>query len=239
MTLIADFYLETPILAATLEAVPDMQVDVEQHTSRKAKPFALAVWAEGGDFEAFESALGADPTVTDWEVLASMDDQRLYQIELTEEADDLVTYHSWADVGGVFVSSERMDDGWHVRIRFPDRESLRQYAEFCEEKGLKFDLRQLYDAGGRDSASFGLTERQVETLQLATEMGYFDVPRRAELEDIADKLGVSRQAVSERVRRATEALARATIFVEPNDGDEEAGDADEAGDTDEIEEEAE
>ncbi|WP_158057720.1 helix-turn-helix domain-containing protein [Halorussus halophilus] len=215
MTLIADFYLETPVLAATLEAVPDMQIAVEQHTSQQSKPVAITFWAEGGDFGAFEDAIDDDPTVTNPEVLASIDSQRLYQVELTEQGDELITYHSWADVGGVFVSSERMDAGWHVRIRFPDRESLRQYAEFCEEKGLKFDLRQLYDAGGRDSASFGLTDRQAETLQLATEMGYFEVPRRAELEDIAERLGVSRQAVSERVRRATEALARATIFVEP------------------------
>lgn len=228
MTLIADFYLETPVLAETLEAVPDMQIAVEQHTSQKAKPVALTFWAEGGDFGAFELALEDDPTVENPEVLASIDDQRLYQIGLSEEGDELITYHTWADVGGVFVSSERMDAGWHVRIRFPDRESLQEYAQFCDEKGLKFDLRQLYDAGGRDSTSFGLTERQVETLQLATEMGYFEVPRRAELEDIADRLGVSRQAVSERVRRATEALARATIFVEPEtDEDDEESESEE------------
>jgi predicted DNA binding protein len=43
-------------------------------------------------------------------------------------------------------------------------------------------------------------------------MGYYEVPRRVELEDLAEVLGVSRQAVSERLRRATGALARATVF---------------------------
>ncbi|WP_420028719.1 helix-turn-helix domain-containing protein [Halorussus caseinilyticus] len=57
-----------------------------------------------------------------------------------------------------------------------------------------------------------MTDRQYEALRTATEMGYFEVPCRVELEDIADALGVSRQSVSERLRRATEALVRATIY---------------------------
>jgi predicted DNA binding protein len=140
-----------------------------------------------------------------------MDDQRLYQVELTEEGEEHMTYHSWADLDAVFVSSERVGNGWRTRIRFPDRECLKEYAEYCEEQGLTFDLRQLYDARGRESDSLGLTDRQRETLQTATEMGYFEVPRRVELEDLAEVLGVSRQAVSERLRRATGALVRATI----------------------------
>ncbi|WP_135851849.1 helix-turn-helix domain-containing protein [Halorussus salinus] len=212
MTLIADFYLETPVLRPALEAAPEMDVTIEQQTSRAFKPFALAFWASNGDFEAFDAGLADDPTIGDVTLLAEMEDQRLYQVELTDEGDEQMTYHSWADQGGVFVSSERAGDGWRSRIRFPDRDSLRNYADFCEEHGLTFELRQLYDAGEPDDDSFGLTDRQYETLRTATEMGYFDVPRAVELEDLADRLGVSRQAVSERLRRATETLVRATIF---------------------------
>ena len=211
MTLIADFYLETPVLRSTLSAAPDVEVSLEQQTSRESKPFALAFWASDGDFDRFEAALADDSTVADFRVLAEVDDQRLYQVELTEEGDRLMTYHSWADLGGVFVSSERTGTGWRTRIRFPDRESLRQYAEFCREKGLTFELQQLYNAGGRESESYGLTDRQHETLRTATEMGYYSVPREVELVDLAAVLGVSRQAISERLRRATEALVRATI----------------------------
>lgn len=211
MTLIADFYLETPVLRTALAAVPEMQVSIEQQTLRDSKPFALAFWASGDDFEAFEAALADDPTVRDAAVLAEMDDQRLYQVELTKEGEARMTYHSWADLDAVFVSAERVGDGWRVRIRFPDRECLREYVEYCEAQGLTFDLRQLYDARGREHDSFGLTDRQRETLQTATEMGYFEVPRQVELEDLAAVLGVSRQAVSERLRRATGALVRATI----------------------------
>jgi hypothetical protein len=43
MTLIADFYLETPVLRTALSAVPEMQVSLEQQTLRDSKPFALAL----------------------------------------------------------------------------------------------------------------------------------------------------------------------------------------------------
>ena len=221
MTLIADFYLETPVLQATLAAAPDADISIEQQTSRGTKPFAIAFWVSGTDFEAFEAALADDPTVTDASVLAEVDDQRLYQAELTAEGEALMTYNSWADLGGVFVSSERAGNGWRARIRFPDRESLREYAEFCREHGLRFELRQLYSAGGRGSETFGLTDRQYETLRTATEMGYFSIPREAELEDLAEVLGVSRQAISERLRRATQTLVRATIYGEDPDAETE------------------
>ena len=46
-----------------------------------------------------------------------------------------------------------------------------------------------------------LPRKQAETLRLALETGYFDVPRDVTLQDLADELGVSDQTVSERLRR--------------------------------------
>ncbi|WP_137283578.1 helix-turn-helix domain-containing protein [Halorussus salinisoli] len=227
MTLIADYYLETPILRTALRAAPEMSVAIEQQTSRETKPFALAFWATDGDFEAFETGLADDPTVDDVMVLAELKDQRLYQVELTDDADEHMTYHSWADLGAVFISSERVGDGWNTRIRFPDRESLQQYVEFCERHGLTFDLQKLYAADDYDGGdSLGLTECQYEALRTATERGYFEVPRRVELEDLADALDISRQAVSERLRRATETLVRATIYRDSEKPDREKSEKD-------------
>ncbi|MDS0258540.1 helix-turn-helix domain-containing protein [Haloarcula sp. S1CR25-12] len=58
-------------------------------------------------------------------------------------------------------------------------------------------------------AEFGtspLTRKQRETLQVAARKGYFDVPRRCSLDDLADHFDRSGQAISERLRRASEAL---------------------------------
>jgi predicted DNA binding protein len=47
-----------------------------------------------------------------------------------------------------------------------------------------------------------LTARQRDTLRLAHTMGYYDVPRRARVEDIAKALGMEKGTVGRHLRRA-------------------------------------
>lgn len=63
-----------------------------------------------------------------------------------------------------------------------------------------------------------LTVLQKETLELALDQGYYDVPKKASLHDLAADLGVSHQALSERLRRAHRNLAAAAVAV-PEDDD--------------------
>ncbi|ODR82855.1 DNA-binding protein [Haladaptatus sp. W1] len=51
-----------------------------------------------------------------------------------------------------------------------------------------------------------LTEQQHETLRSAMEWGYYEIPRRATATDLAEELGVSHQAISERLRRGHRCL---------------------------------
>lgn len=52
-----------------------------------------------------------------------------------------------------------------------------------------------------------LTDRQLATLAAAVEVGYFDVPRRATLEDLATEFGLEKSTVSEHLRRAMHHVA--------------------------------
>ena len=217
MSVIATFYLETPILRTALERVPEMAVSIEQQTVTDTTPLTLMFWASGGDFEAFEAGLADDPTVTDSGVLASIDGTRLYRVQLTEYGEEVITYQQWAELDAVFLSSERSGDGWRIRMRFPDREGLHRYAEFCAEHDLTFELQSVYPAEGEREDTYGLTDVQRETLLAAVEAGYFAIPRETSTEELADRLGVSSQAVSERLRRGTETLIRATL-VDPANG---------------------
>lgn len=54
----------------------------------------------------------------------------------------------------------------------------------------------------------GLSRAQREALDLAISEGYYSVPRRTTTAELAEQLGVSDQAVIERLRRAMTTLGR-------------------------------
>jgi len=53
-----------------------------------------------------------------------------------------------------------------------------------------------------------LTDKQRQTLEMALETGYYEQPRRADLADLADRIGVSKSAVSQRLRTAEAKLVK-------------------------------
>jgi predicted DNA binding protein len=46
------------------------------------------------------------------------------------------------------------------------------------------------------------TSRQEEVLETAVDLGYFDVPRQAELKDVAEVVGITPTTASEHLRKA-------------------------------------
>ncbi|TKX39152.1 bacterio-opsin activator, partial [Halorubrum sp. SD690R] len=83
MSLIAELRLTDAqlVLRPSLQAAPGMTLEREWATAadRAADP-VLFVWASGGDFEAFEAALPADPTIGEHECIDDRDDRRLYRV---------------------------------------------------------------------------------------------------------------------------------------------------------------
>lgn len=56
-----------------------------------------------------------------------------------------------------------------------------------------------------------LTETQRKTLELALTEGYYDRPRKTDLSTLADKLDISKSAVSQRIRSAETKLIRSAL----------------------------
>jgi len=204
VSIIAEYSTGTDglVLEATLERV-DARVEVERaYATDPERPF-LFVWVTCEDPEALEAAMADDPTVGTVRHLNTVGDRRLYRLQVTDET-ETVLYPVWVRLGGEGLEAYSEGGRWHSRIRFPDRDALAEYESFVTDTGLSFELKRLYDAttvaedGGNGDT---LTDEQRETLLLAYERGFFDIPRRATAADLATELGVSRQAVSERLRR--------------------------------------
>lgn len=91
-------------------------------------------------------------------------------------------------------------DGGRLRLTFivPDRETLRTIASELRSCCDDVTIRRLVRSGATadeqtllvaDRNAF--TDRQFEVLETAHEMGYFDSPKRANADTVADELGIA------------------------------------------------
>lgn len=85
------------------------------------------------------------------------------------------------------------------RLTIPDRSVLAPIVDQLRESGATVSVTRLLAAGedGDDTAT--LTDKQRETLWKAIESGYYDRPRGTTLEEIADDLGITTSAASQRL----------------------------------------
>ncbi|MFC4447673.1 helix-turn-helix domain-containing protein [Halorussus aquaticus] len=209
MSFIAEFSIPADdfALRTALDAAPDMRVEVERlatHSREWVMPF---LWASGGDLDRFEAAMADDETVSEVATLDRLDGTALYMIEWSEpverQVDAMIDEHA-------IVQEAVADDEWFLKLRFADEDRL---SGFYDELESDFELHRKYRTTGPKEGEFGLTPEQRETLVLASELGYFSVPREATVEDIADRLGISTNSVSQRLRRGHDALVRNTLLV--------------------------
>ena len=202
MSLIAEFRIQSPelVLEDALSMVPAMELELIQEVGTDPERPYLFMWASGDDFGTFETAMAEDETVTGVERYSEVDDVILYRMRITDAA-EVVCYPIWVELGADRLEARYVDGWWHTQMRFPDREALSTVQQWCVDVGIDFELRRVYTDGPGRAHHSGLTDPQREVLTVAAEQGYFEVPRQTTVEDIADELGISGQAVSERLRR--------------------------------------
>ncbi|TYL40283.1 bacterio-opsin activator [Natronococcus pandeyae] len=208
MPLIVEFELSTPILREV--AVAASQLTVEQVYQLETGATKLVFWATDGCFEAIERALETDRSVDEYTLLEKMAAKRLYSARLTEWGADRLTHPAAAANDIAFLEITVTGDT-QVRARVPSRDALFAYRESCRERDVPFRLQRIYHETEPEGGQYGLTDRQQEALLAALEAGYFDVPREATLSSIAERLEISDQALSARLRRGQANLLRNTV----------------------------
>jgi len=83
-----------------------------------------------------------------------------------------------------------------------ESESLRAVvADLPEHLSITVDRLGEYDAQ-RESLATALTARQEEILAVARERGYYEIPRRTSVREIADEVGCSKSTAANHLRKA-------------------------------------
>lgn len=207
MSLVAEFRLshqEFP-LSGALERAPAISLQAEQLLADDPAAPTVFFWAEGEGFDRFEAAMDADDGAKRWERVETACDRRFYRLDV-DPAEATVLYPTDVELGVSRLGFSMTEAGLEVRTRFPDRDTICRYFDACRAKGMDVSLLRLYEGVDGDDTLPGVSDKQVEALQRAAELGFFGVPRDCELSTVAASLGVSTQAASERIRRGTEAL---------------------------------
>lgn len=216
MTLAATVRLDLPVLGSSLESVPGTTLSVEQRQRSRGGQSELVAAVSGEDLSAFEEGLDTDSTVSEWMSIGRDDDQGIYRIRLTRAATETVEFDDWSDGRAVFTEQRWTGDGWVLDGIFHDRSALRAFIDGCEKNGVPLELVRLADdPASLDRRRSGLTELQLETLRTAFEAGHFHVPRGASLGELSAEFDVSRQALSERLRRGVGTLVENTLRARP------------------------
>jgi len=111
------------------------------------------------------------------------------------------------------------EGAWELRMLFTDRDSLSSFYELVDED-LSLDLVRVFERSNTATyGEFELTDEQRDALVHAFEMDYFAVPKRATIEEVAASLGISPQAVSQRLRRGHANLIESALRVREKDAE--------------------
>lgn len=164
------------------------------------------IWVIGLDPEQVREELSAAGDISTVELADVTGQNVLVRVMWREEGDRLTI--ALKESRATVLEAVGTNEGWTFTVRFIDRSSLSSFYSRCLEEGIQLTPKQIETSVGPlgNGDVSGLTEPQRKALLRAREQGYFEVPRRISLEELGEQLGISDSAVSQRVRRGTEAL---------------------------------
>lgn len=197
-------------LGETLAADPEMEVRLESMvpTGDALIPY---FWVSDDSVDDIQRALRAEDDVESLTVVDRVDGEALVRVEWNRAINGLI--RTMVETGATLLEANGTTEQWTLQLRFADHDGLSAFYRECAEQGISLDLVSVHNPGLPDDVGLGfdLTDTQRETLGLALERGYFEVPRRINLTDLAAEVGVSDTAVSQRIRRGLSKLLVQTL----------------------------
>lgn len=210
--MIAEFQFDTSLLETAVRESSVREVTIEDLDASGDVPLRAVCWHEGSQSDKFEQALAADRTVDEATQVVDTSRGAQYDVKCDREDTGTELYYAAVEEKGIYISGVRRPDCWEVQMRFPDGQSFQRFRDRIT--GTELSLQSIHQQESEPQAEqYGISEPQHEILALANEHGYFDVPRRASLADLADDLDVSSQAASERLRRGLDSLVERALLT--------------------------
>jgi predicted DNA binding protein len=209
MTSIAD--IEIPAdgtgTGELFETVPSLTCEMERVIASSGH----GLWLAGPSQSEIEAALDETSSIGDYSRISSDEDRWLYDIEF--EPDTVDPFEIVLEEGGTVLSASASKGTWLLSVRVVDRDSVSSLYDRLDDNDATPTIVRLFDLAEETHSQCGLTTRQYETLVAAIDHGYFEIPREVSMQELSEELGISHQALSERLRRAYRALVTSELNV--------------------------
>lgn len=198
-------------LGRALTGVDGVRVRLERivPTDTTVVPFFWAE-ADGRALASFEDTVLESPLIDSVTALDRFEDEALYRATWAEPPASLLDWLVEAD--GTILTAAGTVDTWTFHVRFADHADVGRFRSSVGDVPLRVDRVSEPTNDGWGGPAIDVTDEQRLALRIAVEEGYFDVPRRIDLGGVAERLGISRQAASERIRRGTDSVLRSVLF---------------------------
>lgn len=211
MSVIVEFSIpvEEFLLGKALRETSGLSVELEQMIPTGGEAIAY-FWVVGEENDRFNEVFEREPELSTFEVIDQLEGRWLYRAEWEPSADTFVQTMVTHDV--VLQEADGDTDSWTFQLRFPDSRQLSAFHTDCRERDVDVAIENIYNPIEPGTVELSdLTRAQRSLIQRVHEAGYFEVPRRVTLVEIAEELDISDQAVNERLRRGLSTLIGATL----------------------------
>lgn len=162
------------------------------------------------DLESIEEFIDDLPELRQAVLIEDLGDKGLFWAEWEPEYMGIMAAIPAADLA--VLSASGSGDGWVFELRARNGDQLSRFQRLCEDEDIEVSLTKLTRLSEQsEEGQYDLTPEQQEALLLAFDNGYYEDPRETDIETLAEKIGITRQAFSSRLRRGYRNLLASTI----------------------------
>lgn len=130
------------------------------------------VWVETDDEEAVAVAVRASPHVATVDTVGASAGRSLFRVTWDGSSNGLLDRLRCHDLD--VLRAVCAGGRWEFKLVVDDRTTFAALQSACRDAGLPLTVTRLSNSTARDSALYGLTDKQREALLHAYESGYFD-----------------------------------------------------------------
>lgn len=174
--------------------------------------FTPYFWVETTDNAEFEAVVTADRVVDSLTCVAEEAGRYLYHVEWTLRADPFL--RALCEEQIAVENAVGVRDEWRFVLRCPTHDGFRAFQNALRGHGISSTVLGVWTTRLPVRTGPTMTPKQRRALELAFREGYFDIPARTNLTELAEQVDISRQSYTRRLSRGLHRLLEDTLMTE-------------------------